>query len=95
LSLDEDMDELEEELKALLDESKPDSISGLPTVPTNSLRSAGEPILGSLPAVPQSRLTVTTEQLEAELNNLTLSDTGLHVLISQFSSLCQAVIYIF
>ncbi|KAM4577495.1 charged multivesicular body protein 7 isoform 1-T1 [Odontesthes bonariensis] len=75
VSADEDMDELEEELKALLDESKPDSISGLPAVPTNSLRSSGEPII-SLPAVPQSRLTVTTEQLEAELNNLTLSDTG-------------------
>ena len=81
------MDELEEELKSLLDESKPDSVSGLPPVPTGRLEPSGEPILSSLPAVPQGRLNVTDEQLEAELNQLTLSDTGVHDQISQFACL--------
>nr|XP_040051205.1 charged multivesicular body protein 7 isoform X2 [Gasterosteus aculeatus aculeatus] len=40
---DEDMDELEEELKSLLDESKPDSVSSYPQVPTGGLRIPGEP----------------------------------------------------
>lgn len=73
---DEDMDELEEELKSLLEESKPDSISGLPAVPTNGLRPSGEPILSSLPAVPRGPLNITTDELEEELNQLTLRDTG-------------------
>lgn len=51
------MDELEEELKSLLDESKPDYTSRLPEVPTGGLR----------PSV---------EQLEEELNQLTLMDSG-------------------
>ena len=82
--LDEDMDELEEELKALLDESKPDSISGLPDVPTNALRPSlpGTDLLSSLPAVPYRHLDITAEQLEEELNQLTLTDSGLHVQIS-------------
>ncbi|XP_040899205.1 charged multivesicular body protein 7 [Toxotes jaculatrix] len=81
-SADEDIDELEEELKSLLDESKPDFISGLPEVPTNSLRPSGEPglpgndLLSSLPAVPRSHLNITTEQLEEELNQLSLTDSG-------------------
>ncbi|XP_061585817.1 charged multivesicular body protein 7 isoform X2 [Cololabis saira] len=62
---DEDMDELEDELKSLLDESRPDYSSRLPAVPTNSL----DAFLSSLPAVPQSRLDPTTQQLEAELNS--------------------------
>lgn len=79
---DEDMDELEKELKTLLDESKPDSISGFPEVPAGDLWPSGEPrpagkdLLSSLPAVPQSRLNVTAEQLEEELNQLTLTDSG-------------------
>lgn len=73
---DEDMDELEEELKTLLEESKPDSISGLPAVPSNSLQPSGEPILSSLPAAPHSHLNITAEQLEEELNQLTLTDSG-------------------
>lgn len=76
ISADEDMDDLEEELKCLLDESKPDSISVLPPVPTSSVGATGEQIISSLPPVPQSHLNITTEQLEAELNQLTLSDTG-------------------
>ncbi|XP_054906807.1 charged multivesicular body protein 7 isoform X3 [Poeciliopsis prolifica] len=43
-AVDEDMDELEEELKALLDESEPDvNTSGLPAVPTNRLGPTGSP----------------------------------------------------
>ncbi|KAK2837589.1 hypothetical protein Q5P01_014801 [Channa striata] len=81
-STDEDMDELEEELKCLLEESKPDSISGLPEVPANGLRPFGEPslpgnnLLSSLPSVPHSYMDMTTEQLEKELNLLTLTDSG-------------------
>ncbi|KAL3063003.1 hypothetical protein OYC64_002732 [Pagothenia borchgrevinki] len=81
-SADEDIDELEEELKSLIDESKPDSISRFPEVPTNVLGPPGEHSLGgsdllsSLPAVPYSPLDITDEQLEEELNNLKLTDSG-------------------
>lgn len=91
--IDADMDELEEELKSLLDESKPDSVSGLPAVPTGGLWPSGEPrpagkdLLSSLPAVPQGRLNITDEQLEKELNQLTLTDSGLHFQLSPFLSL--------
>lgn len=80
--VDEDMDELEEELKSLLDESKPDALSGLPEVPTGGLRPSGEPglpgaeLLSALPAVPHGLLNVSAEQLEEELNRLTLTDSG-------------------
>lgn len=73
---DEDLDELEEELKSLLNESKPDSISGLPAVPANNLQPSAEPILSSLPDVPQRPLNISAEQLEEELNRLTLTDSG-------------------
>ncbi|XP_070821491.1 charged multivesicular body protein 7 [Chaetodon trifascialis] len=75
---DEDMDELEDELKSLLNESKPDSISGLPEVPASVLRPSREPsdLLSSLPAAPSGRLDITAEQLEEELNQLTLTDSG-------------------
>lgn len=80
--VDEDMDELEEELKSLLDESKPDSLSGLPDVPTGGLRPSGgrglpgaEP-LSALPAVPHGPLSVSAEQLEEELSRLTLTHSG-------------------
>lgn len=91
--VDEDMDELEEELKSLLDESKPDSFSSLPEVPTNGLRPSGEPglpgndLLSSLPAVPFSHLNITDEQLEKELKELTLTDSGLRFQNSQSFSL--------
>lgn len=81
-SADEDMDELEEELKSLLDESKPDYGSGLPEVPTGGLRPSGGPglpgedLLSSLPAVPYRQPDVTTKELEEELNQLTLTDPG-------------------
>lgn len=73
---DEDMDELEEELKSLLNDSKPDSISGLPTVPATNLQPSAESILSSLPDIPQRPLNISTEQLEEELNQLTLTDSG-------------------
>lgn len=78
------MDELEEELKSLLNESKADSISGLPAVPANNLQPSAEPVLSSLPDVPQCPLNIRAEQLEEELNRLTLTDSGLrfHVLFS-------------
>ncbi|KAM9811026.1 LOW QUALITY PROTEIN: charged multivesicular body protein 7-like [Neosynchiropus ocellatus] len=69
---DEDLDDLEEELKSLLEEPRPE----LPSTPA---RSAWEPsgpssdLLDSLPAVPFSEPRISDEQLEEELNRLTLS----------------------
>lgn len=86
--VDEDMDELEEELKSLLNESKPVSVSGLPEVPANRLRPYGESsltgddLLSSLPPAPHSNFHLTTEQLEEELHHLTLTNSGLHFDIS-------------
>ncbi|KAM8759516.1 charged multivesicular body protein 7 [Acanthopagrus schlegelii] len=77
---DEDMDELEEELKSLLDESKPDSIPDLPEVPTSILQTPGElsvtgdKLLSSLPAVPYTPVNISTQKLDEELNMLTLTD---------------------
>ncbi len=98
--VDEDMDELEEELKSLLDESKPDSISVLPEIPTNGLRRPGEPSLAgndqlsSLPAVPYRPLNISTEQLEEELNQLTLTDSGLRFHLSPFVALLDCSVNI-
>ncbi|XP_020486683.1 charged multivesicular body protein 7 [Labrus bergylta] len=81
-SADEDVDELEQELKSLMEESKPDSISDFPDVPTTDLRPsreaglAGMDLLSSLSAVPYSTMDMTDEQLEEELNKLTLTDSG-------------------
>ncbi|KAM3867811.1 charged multivesicular body protein 7 [Diretmus argenteus] len=79
-SADADTDELEEELNALLEDSKPDGISALPEVPLNPLSPQpsllGDDLLSSLPAVPQSYLGITDEELEEELNRLTLADSG-------------------
>lgn len=88
-SVDEDMDELEEELKSLLNDSKPDTVSGLPTVPATNLQPSAESILSSLPDVPQRPLNISTEQLEEELNQLTLTDSGLHL---EFCSLSSSVV---
>ncbi|KAK5871257.1 hypothetical protein PBY51_004149 [Eleginops maclovinus] len=81
-SADVDIDELEEELKSLMDESKPDSVSRFPEVPTNEQGPSGgqslpgSDLLSSLPAVPYSPLDITDEQLEEELNKLNLTDSG-------------------
>lgn len=99
--VDEDIDDLEEELKSLLEESKPDSSSGLPEVPANRLRPFGEPslpgkdLLSSLPAVPHSHLHITTEELEEELNQLTLTDSGLHFGFPCYFSLLGCNINVF
>lgn len=76
---DDDMDALENELKSLLEEAQPDTTSVLPKVPTDRLPSTapGPDPLSSLPDAPQGPLTITSEQLEDELNNLTLTDSGL------------------
>lgn len=77
-----DEDELEQELKSLLDESEPDSVTDFPKVPTNKLRPSkdagisGKDLVSSLPAVPYSTMNITDEQLEEELSQLTLSDSG-------------------
>uniref|UniRef100_A0A1A8DJJ9 Charged multivesicular body protein 7 n=1 Tax=Nothobranchius kadleci TaxID=1051664 RepID=A0A1A8DJJ9_NOTKA len=73
---DEGMDELEEELKSLLDESKPDFVSGFPTVPTKVLGPSSDLVLGSLPAVPHGSLNTSPGELEDELNRFTLTDSG-------------------
>lgn len=103
LSVDEDMDELEKELKALLDESEPDvNASGLPAVPTNRLGPAGEQILSPLPDVPRGHLHVTADALEEELNRLTLSETGAHLQIPSvlsvfqpFQTTCRSTVFVF
>ena len=75
---DDDMDALEEELKSLLDESQPDIGPDLPKVPSGRVpvNVPGSDLLSALPAVPQGPLTITDEQLEDELNKLTLNDSG-------------------
>lgn len=83
------MDALEEELKSLLEESQPDIASDLPKVPSDRLpfpresNLPGSDLLSYLPAVPQNPLNITTEQLEEELNNLTLTDSGLLTSLSR------------
>lgn len=78
---DDDMDALEEELKSLLDESQPDIGPDLPKVPSGRVpvNVLGTDLLSALPAVPQGPLTITDEQLEDELNKLTLTDSGLQL----------------
>nr|XP_057926716.1 charged multivesicular body protein 7 [Doryrhamphus excisus] len=66
-SADDDIDELEEELKSLLDETKPNPEvppENLPNVPSDGL-------LDSLPDIPHSDLTFSTKHLEEQLEQLT------------------------
>ncbi|XP_024909669.1 charged multivesicular body protein 7 [Cynoglossus semilaevis] len=71
---DVDMDDLEDELNSLLEESNPDAASGLPAVPTAPLLPSGgrglsaDGLLSSLPAVPQG--------LVEQLDRLTLTPSG-------------------
>ncbi|XP_011613791.2 charged multivesicular body protein 7 [Takifugu rubripes] len=59
-----DMDELEEELKLLLDETKPDSISLLPEVPSGAVKHpGGTGLLDSLPDAPHGPIGIC-EQLK-------------------------------
>lgn len=77
-----DSEELEEELKSLLEESATDGQAGLPEVPSEPLPSRGAPaalndsFLNSLPPVPHSDFGITDEELDRELSRLTLADTG-------------------
>ncbi|KAI1900804.1 hypothetical protein AGOR_G00053640 [Albula goreensis] len=81
-SLGGDTDELEEELKSLLDESAPDRRPILPQVPSEPLQPRRAPVgvsesfLNSLPSVPHSPFGITDEELDRELSRLTLTDTG-------------------
>ncbi|KAJ8400952.1 hypothetical protein AAFF_G00389090 [Aldrovandia affinis] len=77
-----DAEDLEEELKSLLEESAPDGRPTLPDVPSGSLPRRRDPLalgdsfLSSLPSVPHSPFGITDEELDKELSRLTLSDTG-------------------
>ncbi|XP_066570516.1 charged multivesicular body protein 7 [Amia ocellicauda] len=74
-------DDLEEELKTLLEESDPDGPHTLPEVPTKPLTPgmapgrSSESFLASLPDVPTSEVNITDEELDRELSRLTLADT--------------------
>lgn len=82
LFTDGDVDELEEELKLLLDEAKPDHISLLPEVPPGVLQpSGGSGLLDSLAAAPRSPVNICEQ-----LKRLTVADTGRHSAISLLSS---------
>ncbi|XP_018599509.1 charged multivesicular body protein 7 isoform X2 [Scleropages formosus] len=76
-------DELEEELKSLLEESTPDGVRMLPEVPSRPLPAGralgvhGDSFLDSLPPVPASTFGITDEELDRELSHLTLTDTGM------------------
>ncbi|XP_052418392.1 charged multivesicular body protein 7 isoform X1 [Carassius gibelio] len=77
----EDSEELEEELKSLLEKTIPDN-DVLPAVPTNPIsppRKTGildADFVQSLPSVPDSSLGITDEELDRELSRLTVSDTA-------------------
>ncbi|XP_061116482.1 charged multivesicular body protein 7 isoform X2 [Conger conger] len=77
-----DTEELEEELKSLLDESATDGQPGLPQVPSEPLPSGGassalsDSFLDSLPPVPHSPFGITDEELDRELSRLTIADPG-------------------
>uniref|UniRef100_A0A8C1SW46 Charged multivesicular body protein 7 n=1 Tax=Cyprinus carpio TaxID=7962 RepID=A0A8C1SW46_CYPCA len=76
----EDSEELEEELKSLLEKTIPDN-DVLPVVPTHPIsppRKTGildADFVQSLPSVPDSSLGITDEELDRELSRLTVSDT--------------------
>ncbi|KAM8866228.1 charged multivesicular body protein 7 [Synchiropus picturatus] len=65
---DEDLDDLEEELRSLLEEPQPPATRARaePSRP-------GADLLDSLPAVPHTEPRISDEQLEEELNRLTLT----------------------
>lgn len=66
------MDELEEELKLLLDETKPDSISLLPEVPSGAVKHpGGTGLLDSLPDAPHGPIGICEQ-----LKQLTVTDAG-------------------
>lgn len=77
----EDSEELEEELKSLLEKTIPDNdvLPGVPTNPISPPRKMGildADFVQSLPSVPDSSLGITDEELDRELSRLTVSDTA-------------------
>ncbi len=77
----EDSEELEEELKSLLEKTIPDN-DVLPVVPTHPISPSRKTgildvdFVQSLPSVPDSSLGITDKELDRELSRLTVSDTG-------------------
>lgn len=77
-----DSDELEEELKSLLEKTIPDSNDVLPELPTHPVFPAKitamsvDDFVQSLPDVPNASLGITDEELDRELSRLSVSDTG-------------------
>ncbi|XP_042561751.1 charged multivesicular body protein 7-like isoform X2 [Clupea harengus] len=77
-----DTDELEEELKTLLEESAPDGQLNLPEVPSGPMptsRKTGvldDDFFLSLPTVPDTHLNITDEELDRELSRLNISGAG-------------------
>lgn len=80
-----DSDELEEELKSLLEKTIPDSNDVLPEVPMHPVfpvKKTGlsaDDFLQSLPAVPNAGLGITDEELDRELSRLSVSDTAVQM----------------
>ena len=76
---DENVDELEEELKALMEDADPGVLPEVPCSPLGPARGmaqGGGSLLGSLPDVPTNSFNISDQQLEEELNRLTLKDSG-------------------
>ncbi|XP_010874288.2 charged multivesicular body protein 7 [Esox lucius] len=79
-SMDVDTDELEDELRSLLENPILDGPSTLPEVPSHPfapVRESGShfDLLSALPSVPQSHLNITDEELDRELSRLALADS--------------------
>ncbi|XP_059359140.1 charged multivesicular body protein 7 isoform X2 [Carassius carassius] len=77
----EDSEELEEELKSLLEKTIPDNdvLPAVPTHPFSPPRKMGildADFVQSLPSVPDSSLGITDEELDRELSRLRVSDTA-------------------
>lgn len=77
-SSDADVEELEEELNSLLEESPPDSTSVLPPVPTAPLPLPLDSLLGALPAAPTGPVasSSSSQELLEQLGQLTLAPSG-------------------
>lgn len=74
-----DSDELEEELKSLLETTISESNDVLPEVPTHPVfparKTGDDDFIQSLPTVPNAGLGITDEELDRELSRLAVSDT--------------------
>lgn len=76
-----DTEELEKELKSLLEDTSPDrALPKLPEVPTHSMGPSlgllDDSFLRSLPSVPRPGAAISDEELDRELRRLTVTDTA-------------------